>query len=258
MCIHAETCGQQLALEHNGDVYSCDHYVEPKYLLGNIKERRLLELVALPQQRKFGLDKRDTLTRFCRECDVRVVCNGGCPKDRFATSPYGEPGQHYLCPGYQSFFRHVREPLQAMVTLLRQDRAPAELMDELRRRGRPSAPQRTVHLRQRTQTETLPRRTRLRVTTPPDRTPAGDPGVCGAAARCGSTVAAPFSQVLPAAFRPLSEISKCSTSILVAVLNHRGSWAPFVTCERPVGRHHGFERREAASCSRVVVAQGAA
>ena len=99
MCVHAETCGQQLALEHNGDVYSCDHYVEPGYLLGNIKEKRLLDLVALPQQRKFGLDKRDTLTRFCRDCDVRVACNGGCPKDRFATSPYGEPGQHYLCPG---------------------------------------------------------------------------------------------------------------------------------------------------------------
>jgi uncharacterized protein len=128
MCVHAETCGQQLALEHNGDVYSCDHYVEPGYLLGNIKEKRLLELVALPQQRKFGRDKRDTLTRFCRDCDVRVACNGGCPKDRFATSPYGEPGQHYLCPGYQSFFRHTREPLQAMVNLLRQGRAPAEVM----------------------------------------------------------------------------------------------------------------------------------
>jgi len=128
MCVHAETCGQQMALEHNGDVYSCDHYVEPGYLLGNIKEKRLLELVALPAQRKFGLDKRDTLTRFCRDCDVRVACNGGCPKDRFATSPYGEPGQHYLCPGYQAFFRHVREPMQAMVTLLRQDRAPAELV----------------------------------------------------------------------------------------------------------------------------------
>jgi uncharacterized protein len=128
MCVHAETCGQQLALEHNGDVYSCDHYVEPGYLLGNIKEKRLLDIVALPQQRQFGQDKRDTLTQYCRDCDVRVVCNGGCPKDRFMTSPYGEPGQHYLCPGYQTFFRHVREPTPAMVELLREDRAPAELM----------------------------------------------------------------------------------------------------------------------------------
>ena len=128
MCIHAETCGEQLALEHNGDLYSCDHYVEPDYLLGNIGDRTMLELVALPQQRKFGQDKRDTLTQFCRDCDVRFACNGGCPKDRFATSPYGEPGQHYLCPGYQRFFRHVRGPMEAMSRLLRQDRAPSELM----------------------------------------------------------------------------------------------------------------------------------
>jgi len=70
--------------------------------------------------KKFGRDKRDTLTRFCRECDVRFACNGGCPKDRFATSPYGEPGQHHLCPGYQDFFHHVREPMEAMMLLLRQ------------------------------------------------------------------------------------------------------------------------------------------
>jgi uncharacterized protein len=128
MCIHAETCGQQLALEHNGDLYSCDHFVEPDHLLGNIGERTMLELVALPQQQEFGLNKRDGLTQFCRDCDVRFACNGGCPKDRFATSPYGEPGQHYLCPGYQHFFRHVREPMDAMAQLLRHGRAPAELM----------------------------------------------------------------------------------------------------------------------------------
>ena len=128
MCIHAETCGQQMALEHNGDVYSCDHYVEPGYLLGNIRQKRLLDLVALPQQRQFGLNKRDTLTQDCLDCDVRVVCNGGCPKDRFGISPSGEPGQHYLCSGYQSFFRHIREPIQVMVSLLYQGRAPAQMM----------------------------------------------------------------------------------------------------------------------------------
>jgi len=111
MCVHAETCGQQLAIEHNGDLYSCDHFVEPGYLLGNIADRTMLELVASPQQLKFGQDKRDSLTKFCLDCDVRVACNGGCPKDRFATSPYGEPGQHYLCPGYKQFFGHVREPM---------------------------------------------------------------------------------------------------------------------------------------------------
>jgi len=128
MCVHAETCGQQLALEHNGDLYSCDHFVEPGYLLGNIGDRTMLELVALPQQHRFGQDKRDTLTRYCLDCDVRFACNGGCPKDRFATSPYGESGQHYLCPGYKEFFHHVTPAMEAMCELLRQDRAPAELM----------------------------------------------------------------------------------------------------------------------------------
>lgn len=128
ICVHAETCGSQLALEHNGDVYSCDHFVEPRYLLGNIRERRLLDIVASPEQRKFGRDKLDTLTQYCRECDVRVACNGGCPKDRFATSPDGEPGLHYLCPSYKAFFQHVRDDMLIMVDLLRAGRAPAELM----------------------------------------------------------------------------------------------------------------------------------
>jgi uncharacterized protein len=128
MCVHAETCGLQLAVEHNGDLYSCDHYVEPGYLLGNITDRPMLELVALPQQRKFGQDKRDTLTQFCLDCDVRFACNGGCPKDRFATSPYGQPGQHYLCPSYKAFFHHVRAPMEQMCGLLRTGAAPADLM----------------------------------------------------------------------------------------------------------------------------------
>ena len=129
MCVHAETCGEQIALEHNGDVYSCDHYVEPNYLLGNIGDRTLLELVALPQQQAFGAAKRDTLTQYCRDCDVRFACYGGCPKDRFATSPDGEPGQHYLCAGYQTFFHHVRPAMDTMTQLLRDDRAPADVMD---------------------------------------------------------------------------------------------------------------------------------
>jgi uncharacterized protein len=128
MCVHAETCGQQLALEHNGDLYSCDHYVEPSYLLGNIANKHMLELIVLPQQAKFGNDKRDTLTRYCLDCDIRFACNGGCPKDRFAISPYGEEGQHYLCPGYKAFFHHVQRPMEAMAHLLRANRPPAELM----------------------------------------------------------------------------------------------------------------------------------
>jgi len=118
----------QLALEHTGDLYSCDHYVEPGYLLGNINDTHMLELIMLPQQRTFGRAKRDTLTRYCRECDIRFACHGGCPKDRFATSPYGEPGQHYLCPGYKDFFHHAGKPMETMAGLLRANRAPSELM----------------------------------------------------------------------------------------------------------------------------------
>jgi uncharacterized protein len=128
MCVHAETCGSQLALEHNGDLYSCDHFVEPRFRLGNIRELPMLEMVGSAQQRKFGQDKRDTLTRYCLDCDVRYACHGGCPKDRFATSPYGEPGQHYLCPSYKAFFGHVARPMQVMADLLGAGRAPADLM----------------------------------------------------------------------------------------------------------------------------------
>ena len=128
MCVHAETCGQQLALEHNGDLYCCDHFVEPDYLLGNIAQTPMAALVASAKQEKFGEDKRDTLTRYCLDCDVRFACNGGCPKDRFATSPYGEGGQHYLCPGYKLFFHHVSAPMETMAGLLAGGRAPSELM----------------------------------------------------------------------------------------------------------------------------------
>ena len=140
LCIHSETCGAAMALEHNGDLYSCDHFVEPAYLLGNITETPMAELVASEQQRQFGLDKRDTLPRFCRECDVRFACHGGCPKDRFTTDPYGEPGLNYLCPGYKLFFHHVDRPMRIMGDLLRAGRAPAEIVQlyaaEDARRGR--------------------------------------------------------------------------------------------------------------------------
>jgi uncharacterized protein len=128
LCVHSETCGLALALEHNGDLYSCDHFVEPRYLLGNIQERHLLELVSSPEQRKFGRDKRDTLPRYCLECDVRFACHGGCPKDRFVRTPDGEPGLNYLCPGYKVFFHHVDRPMKLMAGLLCEGRAPAEIM----------------------------------------------------------------------------------------------------------------------------------
>ncbi len=129
LCVFSPTCGNALALEHNGDVYSCDHYVEPDYLLGNIKETHLIELVASDFQRKFGRDKLDTLPRYCIECEVRFVCHGGCPKNRFTLAPDGEPGLNYLCAGYRSFFNHIDQPMRTMANLLRQGHAPAMIMD---------------------------------------------------------------------------------------------------------------------------------
>ena len=99
MCVFEETCGQGLALEHNGDLYSCDHFVEPDYLLGNIQETHIMELVVSDRQHKFGQDKRDALPCTCRECDVLFACHGECPKNRFLTTPDGEPGLNYLCAG---------------------------------------------------------------------------------------------------------------------------------------------------------------
>lgn len=140
LCIHSETCGLALALEHTGDLYSCDHFVEPAYKLGNIRETHMLELVASQRQQQFGLDKRDTLPRFCRECDVRFACHGGCPKDRFIATPDGEPGLNYLCPGYKDFFHHVDRPMRVMAEQLERGQAPSEIVAayaaEDARRGR--------------------------------------------------------------------------------------------------------------------------
>jgi uncharacterized protein len=128
MCIFSETCGGALALEHNGDLYSCDHFVQPEYLLGNIQQVHMLQLVTSEQQRQFGLAKRDTLPRYCRECPVRFACHGECPKDRFISTPDGEPGLNYLCAGYKAFFTHVDRPMRLMADLLLSGGAPAQVM----------------------------------------------------------------------------------------------------------------------------------
>ncbi len=128
LCIFSPTCGNALALEHNGDLYSCDHYVEPDYLLGNIQETHMIELVSSERQRQFGWDKLDTLPRYCRECEVRFACHGGCPRNRFINTPDGEPGLNYLCAGYKQFFNHVRRPMTMMADLLRQGRYADEVM----------------------------------------------------------------------------------------------------------------------------------
>ena len=131
LCIFEETCGSALAMEHNGDLFSCDHYVEPNYKLGNIQEIPMIELVASEKQVQFGLAKRDGLPQYCRECEVRFVCNGGCPKNRFIYTPDGEAGLNYLCAGYRAFFNHIDEPMKFMAAELRQRRAPANIMHHL-------------------------------------------------------------------------------------------------------------------------------
>ena len=128
LCVHSETCGLALALEHTGDLYSCDHFVEPKHKLGNIRMTHMLELVDSPQQRQFGLDKRETLPQYCLDCDVRFACHGGCPKDRFIETPDGEPGLNYLCAGFKAFFHHVDGPMRTMGALLEEGRAPSEIV----------------------------------------------------------------------------------------------------------------------------------
>jgi uncharacterized protein len=128
LCVFSPTCGDALALEHNGDLYSCDHFVAPEHRLGNIRRLPMADLAASAQQRRFGSAKLETLPRYCRECSVRFACHGGCPKDRFIRTPGGEPGLNYLCQGYKSFFEHVDRPMRAMTSLLRQGRAPADVM----------------------------------------------------------------------------------------------------------------------------------
>jgi uncharacterized protein len=133
MCVFNETCGTGLAIEHTGDLYSCDHFVEPDYRLGNIREEHMIELVASPQQLQFGLDKRDSLPRYCLECDVRFACHGECPKNRFTLTPDGDPGLNYLCAGFKEFFQHVDFPMKILAGLIRQGREAKEVMEILDR-----------------------------------------------------------------------------------------------------------------------------
>ena len=118
VCIFAKQCGRAVALEHDGSVFACDHYVYPDYKLGNVLNDNLGQMVEQSVANGFGPHKEQTLPRGCRECDVLNACWGGCPKHRFAISPHGEPGLHYLCTGYRNFFRHIRKYLRAMATLL--------------------------------------------------------------------------------------------------------------------------------------------
>lgn len=128
MCIFAERCGTAIALEHNGDVYSCDHYVEPEHLLGNISTTTLVELVSSPAQRAFGDAKAATLPPKCRSCEVRFACHGECPRNRFDVTADGDPGLNHLCAGYYRFFTHIDGPMRTMADLLRRGRPADEVM----------------------------------------------------------------------------------------------------------------------------------
>lgn len=133
LCIMSETCGRVLAMEHDGSVYSCDHFVDREHRLGNVLSDGLAALVDGPEQVAFGSAKRDRLPRQCRECAVLPVCNGGCPKDRFATAGDGEGGLSYLCAGYRRFYEHVAPYMARMTVLARAGRPVAAISEELRR-----------------------------------------------------------------------------------------------------------------------------
>ncbi len=127
LCIFRETCGDAVALEKSGDVYSCDHYVFPEYLVGNIRSDSLHSIVSSPRQRAFGLDKKSRLPRQCRECEVYFACKGECPKNRFMKTSDGEAGLNYLCEGYLAFFRHVAPQMNQMAATIQPGITPRKL-----------------------------------------------------------------------------------------------------------------------------------
>jgi uncharacterized protein len=132
LCVFAEKCGAAMAIEHNGDLYSCDHYVDPRFKLGNILSSHLGDMAQSAAQRKFGSDKLDALPNYCRQCEVRFACNGECPRHRFIQTPDGEEGLNYLCAAYKRFFRHIDPYMRTMGELLRKGRAAGQIMDILR------------------------------------------------------------------------------------------------------------------------------
>ena len=129
LCVFNETCGRALAIEYNGDLYSCDHYVYPENKLGNIIEQPLESLIYSEQQVKFGKDKKDTLPEYCLNCEVKFACNGECPKHRFIETPDGENGLNYLCAGYKKFFNHINPYMKFMANELVNKRPASNIMN---------------------------------------------------------------------------------------------------------------------------------
>ena len=165
LCVNGETCGRSVAIEHDGQVFSCDHFVTPRDRIGGIFETDLAAMLDGGQQTKFGDDKRDALPRYCRECEFLRVCNGGCPKDRIATTPDGEPGLNYLCAGYKLYYAHALPVLAQMAKCLHHQRPASDykVIDSLIAREQsgqhPGAPLR-----------------RTRPMAAPDARPAAEPG----------------------------------------------------------------------------------
>lgn len=133
VCVYAEECGHAAVMEHNGDVYSCDHFVFPRHRLGNIHTHTLPQMLYGPQQTAFSRLKRDALPRQCRQCPWLKACHGECPRLRFARAADGEPGLNFLCAGYQRYFSHVAPYMDFMAQALRNGQPPALIMQALRR-----------------------------------------------------------------------------------------------------------------------------
>ncbi len=135
LCVFQPICGTAAVIEHNGDIYSCDHYVYPENKLGNIIELPLQSMMHSPQQISFGRNKLDRLPRYCLECKVRFICNGECPKHRFLRTPAGEEGLNYLCAGYKLFFSHIDPYMKFMATELDEERSPSNVMTWIRKQN---------------------------------------------------------------------------------------------------------------------------
>ncbi len=132
LCTMASHCGHAGVMEHNGDVYACDHFVFPEYRLGNLRQQSLVEMMYGERQRRFSRLKAGGLPTQCRQCAWLKACHGECPRNRFATTASGEPGLNYLCEGYRHFFSHAAPYMDAMARLLAQQRPPADVMDMVR------------------------------------------------------------------------------------------------------------------------------
>lgn len=128
ICAYSKECGHAGVMEHNGDVYSCDHFVYPEYKLGNIRDHSLIDMLYGEQQQEFSRLKHSSLPRQCKECDMEFACHGECPKNRFMKDKYGDSGLNYLCPGYYHYYQHVAPYMDYMKQELMSQRPPSNIM----------------------------------------------------------------------------------------------------------------------------------